>query len=212
MSTVQDIIENGMAMHAKIDNNVRARILNNLSSYLDKLYAIYDLDRSIKFVSITISANVETVAMPTDMYKFDSIAYDSPYQGTIIREVNASKYNYLQSIFTNNAGAPPIYVWNDWFSRVMRLQPISTVDITAKLVYFPEFATIALGDELQTVFPITRLLELFCYLEYTKYDRVQPEAGWHAEFKELEAQFIYKYRALPNPPVKDSGVYSGDYY
>ncbi len=199
--TAQTIVETGMKLHGDLDSNVRTLIYTLLGSYLDKLWSIFDVDQAAKIMPLTISNGVETVAMETDMLRLDSITYDSPYQGMSPHKLTPRQYNYAQSALVNTSGSPPTYVWPDYGNRLLKFQPIPSVGITGKIMYYPQFADIAAGTDLQ-FFPMTRLLELFAYLAYARYDGVQPDPQYSQEFAQLELQFTAKYWSGGDPPTK----------
>jgi len=73
-------------------------------------------------------------------------------------------------------------------------------------MYYPQFADITASTDL-TFFPMTRLLELFCYLEYVDYDRAVPVPRWLDEYNALYTQLVGKYSARHPMPVKDPDYY-----
>lgn len=205
--TAQTIVQRGMKLHADLDSNVETLILSLLGTYLDKLWSIYDINQAAVIAAITINSNDSTVAMPTDLLRVDSITYDNPYQGTSPLELTPKQYNYAQSYTINYSGSPPEAFWPDYTNREFVFVPVPTTTFTGKVMYYPQYATIAAATDLQ-FFPLTRLLELFAYLAYASYDRVQPDALYAQEFKEIEAQLTFKYWSGGDPPSKDGSWYN----
>ncbi len=205
--TAQTIVETGMALHGDLDSNVASLIYTTLGSYLDKLWSIFDIDQAAVIASITIISGTENVAMATDLLRVDSITYDSPYQGMSPQILTPRKYNFAQSTLVNTSGSPPYAVWPDYTNRVFKFQPIPSVGLTGKVMYYPQYATITASTDLQ-FFPLTRLLELFAYMAYVKYDGVLPDEDYRIEFKELETQLTTKYWSGGDPPFKGGPWYS----
>lgn len=204
--TAQTIIERGMKMHAEVDTNVRTIILEQLSDFLDGLYAVFDLDQSVKSTDITTTANSETVTMPTDLLRVDSIVWAEPYYGSMPRVLSPKEYNIAQSSYSNTTGNPPFAVFFDYQGRVLRFQPIPSGALTAKLMYYPQHSDIALATDLQ-YFPMTRLLVLFAYLSYVDYDRAIPAPRHQLEYETLLSQFTFRYRSKIDPPELDGAYY-----
>jgi hypothetical protein len=196
-----------MKLHGDLDANVASIIYTLLGSYLDYLWSIYDINQAAIRADITITSGIETVAMPTDLLRLDSIAYDSPYQGYSPDILTPRQYNMVQSIYQNTSGSPPLAVWPDYSNRVYRFQPIPSVTLTGKQMYYPQFQSIAAATDLQ-FFPLTRLLELFAYVTYATYDGVEPNPLYVQQFQNLEQQLTFKYWSGGDPPVKDPAWYS----
>jgi len=203
--TAQTLIERGMKKHGEVDSNVRTLILENLSDFLDELYSIYDLNQAVKSSSITISA--ETVSMPTDFLKLANVVYDSPWYGYEPTEIYATEYNKYQSLYSNINVTPPQYIYADHAGRVLRFIPVTSGSLTAKLMYYPQFAAMTLSTDLQ-FFPMQTLLVLFCYLEYCDYDRVDPSPRKLQAFERLMAQLPIKYGSKKESPELDSRYFN----
>ncbi len=206
MADAGTIVESGMKLHAEVDANITTIILNALSEFLDQIYSTHDLVVGAKKATFTLTANVETLAMPADFLRADSFSYDSPYQGHIPAELSATRYNYLQSLFANTTGAPPSHYWPDYQNRVFRFIPVTTVGLTGVIMYYPQFDAITAAYDL-TFFPLTRLLQLFSYLTYVDYLRDTPSQRYVAEYSALYVQLTTKYSSIAEVPVKDSAYY-----
>ena len=204
--TAGTIATNGMELHAEVDANIKTIVLKSLSSFLDQIFSTHDLVIGAKKTTFALVANVETVAMPTDLLRANSFSYDIPYQGYTPTEMTINQYNYLQSVFINTKGTPPYHWWPDYQSRVFRFQPITTQALTGVLMYFPQFEDIAEGTDLQ-FFPMIRLLELYCYLTYVSYTRSVPDPRYLAEYNALYVQLTTKYSATAEVPLKDGAYY-----
>lgn len=205
-NTAQGIIERGMKLYAEVDTNIRAVILDQLSDYLDKLWASYDINQAAKTATIALSASTETVAMPTDLLRVDSITYDDPYRGFMPRELTPRQYNYWQSIYQNTSGTPPWGFWPNYADRTLHFQPVSGAAINGLLMYYPQYADVALATDL-SFFPNTRQLVLFCYLSYVYYDHAEPNPLYLQEFQQIESLLTFKYWSGGDSPVKDEDWY-----
>lgn len=200
------IVENGMKLHAEVDANIKVVILNALSEFLDQIYSTHDLTVGAKRTTFALVANVETLAMPADLLRADSFSYDTPYQGYTPTVLSATMYNYLQSLFINTKGTPPYHYYPDFQNRVFRFIPITTQALTGIIMYYPQFVDIATGTDL-TFFPMTRLLQLFCYLVYVYYLKNEPNQLWLAEYQALYVQLTTKYSAIAEVPIKDGAYF-----
>lgn len=204
--TAETIVQTGMKLHGDLDSNITSLIYTLLGSYLDKLWAIYDINQAAISASITITSGISTVSMPTDLLRLDSITYNSPYQGYAPDILTPREYNYAQSLYQNTSGSPPLAVWPDYSNRVYRFVPVPSVTLTGEQMYYPQFQSISSSTDLQ-FFPLTRLLELFAYIAYTTYDGVQPNPIYVTEFQSLEQQLTFKYWSGGDPPTKDPKSY-----
>lgn len=204
--TAGTIVENGMKLHAEVDSNIKVIILNALSEFLDQIYSTHDLVVGAKKDTFSLTADSETLAMPTDLLRADSFSYDNPYQGYTPTELSATMYNYLQSLFSNTKGTPPYHYWPDFQNRVFRFIPITTSNLTGVIIYYPQFADISDSTDLQ-FFPMTRLLQLFCYLTYVDYLRNDPAPRYFAEYQALYVQLTTKYSSIAEVPIKDGAYY-----
>ncbi len=200
------IVENGMKLHAEVDSNVKTIILNALSEFLDQIYSSHDLVIGAKKDTFSLTANSETLAMPADLLRVDSFPYDTPYQGYTPVELSATRYNYLQSLYINTKGTPPYHYWPDFQNRVFRFLPITTSGLTGVILYYPQFQDITTSTDL-TFFPLTRLLQLFCYLTYVYYLKDEPNQLWLSEYNALYVQLTTKYSSIAEVPQKDSAHY-----
>ena len=205
--TAQTIVQTGMRLHADLDDNIESLIYTLLGSYLDKLWSIFDIDQAATISAITILNSTEEVSMPTDLLRVDSITYDSPYQGMSPRILTPRQYNYAQSALINTSGSPPYGVWPDYSNRQFKFQPIPSVGLTGKVMYYPQYTDITSSTDLQ-FFPLTRLLELFAYLAYTRYNGVPPDPMYAQEYAELETQLTTKYWSGGDPPTKDAAWFN----
>jgi hypothetical protein len=167
---------------------------------------VHDLVVGAKKATFSLTANSETLAMPADLLRADSFSYDNPYQGYTPTELSATMYNHLQSLFSNTKGTPPYHYYPDFQDRVFRFIPVTTSNLTGILMYYPQFATITTAYDLQ-FFPLTRLLVLFCYLQYVYYLKNEPTQLWLAEYQALYVQLTTKYSAIAEVPIKDGAYY-----
>jgi hypothetical protein len=200
------IVENGMKLHAEVDANIKVIILNALSEFLDQIFSTHDLTIGAKKSTFSLTANDETVAMPTDLLRVDSFSYDVPYQGFTPTELSATMYNRLQSLYINTQGSPPYHYWPDYQNRVFRFTPTTTQNLTGVIMYYPQFIAITVDTDLQ-FFPLTRLLQLFCYLTYVDYLRNDPVQRYLAEYSALYVQLTTKYSSIAEVPRKDGAYY-----
>ncbi len=200
--TAETIVQNGMKLHADLDTNIQTLILSLLGTYLDKIWSVFDIEYAAVIADITISSGTKEVSMETNLLRLDSITYDVPYQGMAPVILTPRQYNYAQSALINASGSPPEYVWADYTNRNFVFQPVPTTSLTGKVMYYPQYATLSTSTDLQ-FFPMTRLLELFAYLAYTRYDGVLPDQMYAQEFTELETQLTTKYWARGESPIKD---------
>ena len=204
--TAGKIVEEGMKLHAEIDANIKVIILNALSEFLDQIYSTHDLVVGAKRTTFSLTADSETLTMPTDLLRADSFSYNNPYQGYTPTELSATMYNYLQSLFINTKGTPPYHYYPDFQERVFRFQPITTQDLTGIMMYYPQFQDITAETNLQ-FFPLTRLLQLFSYLTYVHYTKSEPNSLWLAEYQVLYVQLTTKYSAIAEVPIKDGAYF-----
>lgn len=200
------IVENGMKLHAEVDSNIKTIILNSLSEFLDQIYSTHDLTVGAKRATFALVADTETLAMPADLLRADSFSYDNPYQGYTPTVLSATMYNYLQSLFINTKGTPPYHYYPDFQNRVFRFLPVTTQALTGIIMYYPQFADIVTGTDL-TFFPMTRLLQLFCYLTYVYYLKNEPNRLWLAEYQALYVQLTTKYSSIAEVPIKDGAYF-----
>lgn len=204
--TAGDIVEEGMKLHAEVDSNIKTIILNALGEFLDQIYSTHDLTIGAKKDTFSLTANLETLAMPADFLRIDSFSYDNPYQGYTPTEKSATMYNYLQSLFINTKGTPPYHYWLDYQNRVFRFIPVTTQDLTGVIMYYPQFADIVAATDLK-FFPMTRLLQLFSYLTYVYYTKTDPNPLWLAEYQALYIQLTTKYSSIAEVPIKDGAYF-----
>ncbi len=200
------VVEKGMKLHAEVDSNIKTIILDALSEFLDQIYSSHDLKIGAKKTTFSLTANLETVAMETDLLRPDSFSYDTPYQAYTPTEISATRYNYLQSLYANTTGTPPHHYFPDYQSRVFRFIPVTTSALTGVLMYYPQFEAMTANTDLQ-FFPLTRLLQLFCYLNYVYYLKDDPNQLWLSEYGALYTQLITKYSSIAEVPVKDGTYY-----